>query len=927
MITQHPTEKFIHKVSRKVIEKYEDGRQIWVIWPNKRSGVIFRDTYINLSRKPGFVPKILSIQEFFEAVAQIDLIPQTALHCLFYEVYLENTPSESQESFENFITWASTLLSDFEEIDAQLADASQVFSYLQQIKAIDHWAKQVQPAQRIANDYLSHWNLFGIYYHKLQHKLIDQKKAYAGLISRIATQNIDDFIEKSNQSFVFAGFSALKASEEFCLSKMLASEKVSICWDFDTFFLENTYHEAGHHPRNILRHKVLSTSTSGWISNHFETAKDISFIGVNGQIGQAKQLGHILDTLAKNQYPLSEVAVVLADENLLQPVLDALPKAFNVANITMGIPLKTCALAHFFKAVFEFKIALRETDKSLHIQQLTEICTLLFSLLKDARIKEFLAAITHTPKTYFTPDDLRNLEESFSNISMLNAILTTSAACTLIEEMKLLVQIFKNDYGDLLTKDALLGEQLFRFFEIFNEIDHYSRQYTFLNHAKTQLRFFKEYVNADRISFRGEPTDGLQIMGLLESRNLDFETVIVLSANEGMLPKKSKKVSMLPFEVRTAFKLPDQRDSDAVFAYHFYRLISKAQNVYLLYNTDEENFGLGEPSRYLSQLELDSPHKVSKKILTNQTPDLQLLNKSIAKNENMMDFLMEKAQSGFSPSFLSSYIYDPMQFYKQAVLGIEEAWVAEETIADRTLGNIVHDTLEALYKPTIGKPLTVAILVELSAQVTEILKAAFDKHYPGGDLQTGKNVIIYKVAQKYITKLLELDRETIENGADLVVIALEKSIKIPLSIPALSVPVFLKGKVDRMDTLNGQLRIIDYKTGKVSPENMHVKDMQNLTEDYKWSKAFQVLCYAFMHQKEQQIQDFQCMTGVISFKNLKDKFMTCKVAGATHDYLVDNQVLQDFENVLHSLIKEILDINTPFTEKTTDDTDDTEPQP
>jgi hypothetical protein len=927
MNTQQLSEKFIHKVTRKVIDNYEDARQVWVIWPNKRSGVIFRDSYVKLSSKPGFIPKILSIQEFFETVAQIDLIPQTALHCLFYEVYIENTPKESQESFENFITWAPTLLNDFEEIDAQLADANQVFTYLQQLKDMDHWAKQVQPGQKIAKDYLSHWNLFGAFYHKLHQELIRQKKAYAGLISRIATQKIDTFIKESKQDFVFAGFSALKASEEVCLSAMQASGKAQICWDFDAFFLDNTYHEAGHHPRKIIRHHILSTSTEGWIENHFATPKDISFIGINGQIGQAKQLGHILDALAKKKYLLSEVAVVLADENLLQPVLDALPNSFNVANITMGIPLKTCALAHFFKAIFEFKITLLETDKPIHIDQITDIFELLFVILKDEDIKDLLSSINHTPKSYYKPDELQHLVESFPINPLLHAILHISDACTPIEAMKQLVQIFKKHYDEVLTKDALLGEQLFRFFEIFNEIDHYSHQHTFLNHAKTQHRFFKEYVNAERIAFRGEPTDGLQIMGLLESRNLDFETVIVLSANEGMLPKKSQKVSLLPFEVRTAFNLPDHRDSDAVFAYHFYRLFSKAQNVYLLYNTDEENFGLGEPSRYLSQLELDSPHAVSKKILTNVTPDFQLLKKTITKNEHIINLLKAKAQSGFSPSFLSSYIYDPMQFYKQFVLGIEEALVAEETIADRTLGNIVHDALEELYKPAIGKPLTIAMLAEFSEQADTILKAAFNKHYPDGDLQTGKNLIIYKVAQKYISKLLELDKEAIEKGANLQIIALEKSIKIPLSIPVLDTAVFLKGKVDRMDMLEGQLRIIDYKTGKVTPEKMHVNDMQDLTQDYKWNKAFQVLCYAFMYQQEQQIQDFQCNTGVISFKNLKDKFMKCKVASAGQDYLVDNQILNVFENVLHSLVKEILDINTPFTEKTDDDTDETEPQP
>ena len=408
-------------------------------------------------------------------------------------------------------------------------------------------------------------------------------------------------------------------------------------------------------------------------------------------------------------------------------------------------------------------------------------------------------------------------------------------------------------------------------------------------------------------------------MGMLESRNLDFETVIITSVNEGILPSGKSNNSFIPFDLKNILGLPTFKEKDAVYTYHFYRLLQRAKNIYILYNTEPDVLEGGEKSRLISQL-LTDPNKERDIISKVATPAIEPVVHTLSsfkKDAGLMQLIQNHAKKGFSPTSLSNYIRNPIDFYKRNLLRIDNTLAVEETIAANTFGTIVHDTLEDMYKPFLGNYLTVEGLKAAKATIENLVKKHFAKSYMDGDISRGRNLIAYNVILRYLENYL--DAEIIEaKNHQIKIVGVEENLNIQLNIPEIDFPVILKGKLDRIDEKDGMLRIIDYKTGKVESKNVEIIDWSDIATEYDFSKAFQLLCYAVMYNDKNPIKTIQ--SGIISFKNLNSgllKFATKDKPGswAKKEHNITQETLSQFNEELKKLILEICNPEIPITEK------------
>ncbi len=397
---------------------------------------------------------------------------------------------------------------------------------------------------------------------------------------------------------------------------------------------------------------------------------------------------------------------------------------------------------------------------------------------------------------------------------------------------------------------------------------------------------------------------------MLETRVLDFENIILTSTNEGVLPAGSQQNSFIPFDVKLAFGLPTYREKDAIFSYHFFRLIQRAKNIFILYNTEHDAFGSGEKSRFVTQLEMMRSDIVHKNIAPKVIPSKTTL-KEVSKNEATLARLKELAIKGISPSALTNYLHNPISFYKQKILKIKEYDEVEETVAFNTLGTVVHEALDELYTPFVGKFLSQEIVTEMQKGAKDLVTKHFKLQFKNGDLTTGKNRLIFEVANRFVANFLSKEVDLLKGDKNqLKIIATEENLAAEIKIEGIDFPIKLHGQVDRVDELNGVLRIIDYKTGMVSATNLRVPEFENL-RDEKHLKAIQVLLYAYLFTKSKNYNFSKPLeAGIYSFKNLNSGFLGIDFAQARKapDTRITAEKLDAF---MVEIKKYILEIYTP----------------
>ncbi|WP_298531879.1 PD-(D/E)XK nuclease family protein [uncultured Algibacter sp.] len=912
---------FILDVLNDLKKQNTDFSKLTFILPSKRAGVFLKHQLPKVIKQTIFSPNIISIEEFVEDLSQLKNISNTELLFEFYSSYCTVTNQSEHDSFELFSKWAQILLQDFNEIDRYLIPQEQIFDYLSAIEDLKHWSLE-EPKTDFVKNYLAFWNKLYLYYDHFTKHLKNKQIGYQGLIYREAVNQINSYIKNSNKQHVFLGFNALNNAEETIIQKLLETNLANIYWDTDTVFIENEKHDAGlflrHHKKNW---NYFEKNSFNWISQNYSKPKHISAFGIPKNIGQAKYIGSLLKKLQENNTTLQNTAVILGDESLLIPVLNSIPNTINSLNITMGFPLKSIPLASLFDALLNLH---KQPSNTFYFKEVISIISHQYirPLFLNKNIDwatKLIESIENNNLIYISLSRLKEIaNESNHIIDLLFSNWNVSIDKTLETCSKLILEI--KTYLDQDKNSNLLSlEYLFRFNELFNQIHRLNSEHQHLKDIKGLYSIYKELLSSESLDFQGEPLQGLQIMGMLESRVLDFETVIISSVNEGILPSGKSNNSFIPFDVKLENNLPTYKEKDAVYTYHFYRLLQRAKKVFILYNTEADVLTGGEKSRFITQLELEDIHQIKHQIVTPQVPIIETKLNSIHKTPELQKALVNLANEGFSPSSLTNYIRNPIDFYYQKILKIKDHNEVEETVAANTLGTVVHNTLEDFYKPLTGKTLTIEIIKQLRLNIDERVSYHFQNEYKEGDINKGKNLIIYEIAKRYVSNFLDYEVKAISSGNTIKIMAIEADNQVSISIPELNFPIVLKGKVDRVDEYNGITRIIDYKTGSVLPNQVEIVNWEDITTDYKkYSKSFQVLSYAYMMQQS-KILNSPFEAGIISFKNLSSGFMKFSKKESTYsrskDSLITEETLNAFKIELTKLIRDICDPKIDFIEK------------
>ncbi|MCK0130200.1 PD-(D/E)XK nuclease family protein [Flavobacteriaceae bacterium F08102] len=894
-------QNFLQQVLQDLKTNKVSFENLTIVLPSKRAGVFLKNYLKQSTANVQMLPIIISLEDYIAELSQLELIDNTALLFEFYTVYKKNATYRI-DSFDQFTKWAHILLQDFNEINRHLVDANALFSYMSDVKRIEQLL-QDQPLTNLIHNQLKFYEQMPYLFEGLNQRLISRKLAYQGLQYKVAVANIDQFINDTTRQFVFAGFNALNKAEEHIFEKLNAAKKAFFYWDIDQFFLDNN-HNAALFIKKYL-HKFKQGTQPSWISSNFNKPKKIHITGVPKKIGQVKQVATILAKLEGKEKDFQQTALVLADENLLNPTLNALPKEVDRVNITMGYGISNLPLASFYHVIFNMHLHAKEDQ--FYFKSVIEVLQYAnqFNLIDFNTFSKAIETIKNDNLIYLTASQFKALHPALKPIAfVLNSWKNncqTSLNCLL--KITSMIQLQKTN---IIQKEAHHG-----LISILQTLLNLNETYGYLDSIKVLFHYYQQLLSAEKLSFQGEPLSGLQIMGMLETRALDFKTLIITSVNENILPAGKSNNSFIAFDIKQKFKMPTDIEKNAIFSYHFFRLLQRAEHIHLLYNTEPDDFGSGEQSRFLTQLIFYKKNQLTKQLISPKVYPNPIQLKTFKKDEFSLNKLREKAAKGFSPSALTTYLRNPLDFYKRYVLNIYEDDKVEEFIAANTLGTIIHNSLEQLYKPYIDKVLTKRNLRDIIEKSESVIHHYFKKEHKYGSLTTGKNLLIYHVAKQFVQNFLRLEHKQIQQGRQLKILALEQKIQMSLTVEGLDFPINLMGEIDRVDLYDGTLRIIDYKTGVVEQGDLVLKDWDTLIADDKKSKVFQLLTYALMYRTVHglNLDETPLTSGILSFKRLKNGLMKVNKANTSEGDLAN------FEAQLSDLLLKIFNPALPFEEK------------
>jgi PD-(D/E)XK nuclease superfamily len=914
--------KFLDKLANVIIDKYSNSlSNTIIVLPNKRAKIFLIEALKKQVSNNILSPEIIAIEDFIQDISNIRTIDPIELLFEFYQVYISITDKKNQQEFELFANWAKTLLQDFNEIDRYLLEPNHVLSYLKDIEDIKKWGIEVENKTKLLENYIDFWKLLPNYYKSLYEHLLKKGIGYQGLIYREAVNNLENYSKTiQNKKFVFAGFNALNQSEEKIIQFLISKDLAEIFWDADQTFLNDPFHDAGLFLRKFKSNwKHYKSKPFEWIVDDFSKTKNIQVIGTPKTIGQAKITGSIIEEM-KAQNPdsnLNNVAIVLGEENLLVPLLYALPATVGALNITMGYSGKNNPAQILIAKLFKMHTNALSRNANNYVFYYKDVLDILTHPLVEpySNSKQLLQIINKNNYTFITHKKLLELNGNSNQLFDLLFNKWENGSIEVLESITSLLLVIKQNLDNDNEEEKITKAFVFSIFKVINKLINYYSQHSHIDKIETLHAIYKQIIDLAEVSFEGEPLNGLQIMGVLESRVLDFETVIVTSMNEGKFPAGKSMNSFIPYDVKRELGLPTFKEKDAIYTYHFYHLLQRAKNIYLLYNTENDGLDGGEKSRFITQLEVEkqSNHILTHEIYNAVLPEIALKPMVIPKSETVMLRLKEICETGFSPSALTSYIRNPIDFYFQKILRIREVEEVEENIALNTLGTIIHKTLEALYRPLIDKILSEIDIQNCNKLLDDEVLKQFKEVYKEGEIKQGRNLLAFEVAKRNVSNFLKMELESIKNGDSIKILALEQTYERTLTHSTLPFPVLIKGNVDRIEERNGSIRIIDYKTGKVEARNVTLKSWKGLIDDIKNDKIIQVLTYAFMYEK---CTDLLIEAGIISFKNIKSGFLPFifkedKIANS----VISESIMENYLLQIVLLLNEILDENIPFLEK------------
>lgn len=950
---------FLEELAEKVYKNFPVLDEVTVVFPNRRASLYFRKHLGMLLTKPAFSPKLITIEDFISGFStakvpdKLELIYE--LHAVYQQLVNSSSDSESSaEGIDQFYFWGDMLLRDFDEIDKYLVDATQLFKDLSHQKELDSsfdfltdeqrefltnfWSNFDEAESANKKKFLFVWRRLAEVYSVFKNALTSKGYAFEGMLHRDVADRVDTLSVDDPAKLIFAGFNALTASEEKILGHFV-EKGATIHWDMDTYYVNNAAQEAGKFFREYQEHKTLRKTFNDDIPSHFAKKivdrQPIHLYGAPQPIGQVKLMAQILnEAIAKGMKP-EETLIVLPDEKLLLPVLHSISTGIEKLNVTMGFPLSSTPVFNFIELVIDLQIN-RKADHFNHRQVLALLghpyVVAADAGSSQAKRKEILRNNwVHIPKSYLATEVVLH-RAIFQEINLGGKDKPLSSLTKYLKEI--IAEI-----GSLKSLSDLDKEYAFHFIKFFNRLDEvFSNEANVSDgnlksenvaHLKSFLRLFRQLIRTHKIPFSGEPLRGLQIMGVLETRNLDYKNVFVLSLNEGAFPALSGKGSYVPFSIRKAYKLPTVEHQDAIYSYLFYRVLQRAENISLFYNSETDVLGQGEMSRYLQQILFESGIPVEKKVLHNAIQpqginpivlpkDKQIIEQLIKLNEGNAYF------KGISPSALNTYIECRLKFYLRHVAKIREADEVEEELDARVLGNFLHDVMENFYKGiNVRKGSNLIEYNDFDGfehVVDDLIDKVFIAAYrldPSKKIKyEGQRLVVKEIVKRFAHRIIEIDREhTPFNIEGLEQEGLTFSVK--LDHPPYK--AVIGGKIDRVDRKDNQVRVIDYKTGK---DKLNFESIASLfVRDSKRNKAaFQTLLYALLYRNNFLMGTgtrVQLIPGLINRLNLFDEDFSFGLR-IGRDQITDvTGILPEFEEHLKNLFNDLFNPEQQF-DQTTD---------
>jgi CRISPR/Cas system-associated exonuclease Cas4 (RecB family) len=910
-----------------------------VVFPNKRARLYLSKYMGELTDKPVWAPRYTTINELMESLSGYKYADKLTILFELFEIYRKAT--QSSENFENFYTYADPLLSDFDEIDKYLADARDLFSNLEGLKAIEGKFSYLSDEQVAAirqfwntfdpdhtsegqRTFISLWNVLPEMYTRLRERLSIAGLAYEGMAYRKVAEDIrnNNKIEGLDAGkYLFVGFNALNKCEESLFRHLKNSHKAEFYWDYDSWYTQNEIHEAGSFIRKNLRDFPQTKPVNH--DNFSSGTKNIWFLPVPSNTGQAGALSYIFEKLDIQQTSTSHTALVLADENLLIPVLYAIPETITNLNITMGYPIMGSVVFSLVDSLYELERNKRSDAEGISAYYYHDVVSILGNpLLKSIygeHIQRVRQLIIRSNLVYLSRKQI--LGDKSQDIVFYPGTVKNNACQYLAEVFEFLIRSLAATENKQ-EADPVQMEILFQVYTYLIRLNDILANYSFEPGYETLFRLIRRMLKTLHIPFNGEPLAGLQLLGILETRTLDFDNVIILSMNEGVLPRSSAIPSFIPQNLRFGFGLPTPDHQDSIYAYYFYRLIQRASHVVLAYDSSTGGLRTGERSRFMHQLYYELPGVVKE---INPAYPVTLLHADpiiVEKKGEVARILMLFSEEGgkiLSPSALNEFLNCPLRFYFHHIAGLPQPEEVTEDIDARIFGNLLHKAMQILYG-SFGSSLIVKEQLENILKKDDLLNDSLEKAFYevlfGNDESTarkieGYNLIVRQIIRSYMRNIVSTDAE----ASAFSIAHLEKHVETTVSVDMGMNPISLKlgGTIDRVDLIEGRFRIVDYKTGMVKNSFGTVLSLFEGNDNLRNDAVFQVLLYAMIYQKlrpDAIIVPALCFVRGSHSENFSYHIQYGEKKKKLEDY---REVKTEFEELIQFHLARLFNLDEPFT--------------
>ena len=942
---------FLSKLAEHIQSRYDLTKQeLTVVFPNKRAAFYLRKAFKDSCEQTVWLPQMISIEEAITQWSGITLAD--SMDVLFELIDIDaELHIEQSSDLSVFGGQAAQMARDFDEIDQYGVDAKKVFEFVADDKELQVWNVNGENRTEKEKEYLGFFKSLQLYYFQLRERLTRQRNGYYGMITRhLAELSESELLKKiGDNNIIFAGFNALTTTEERIMNTLVKNGKAEVVFDYDSYYIDDENNEAGLFARKYIpRHPK-------WLENGISNAlttepKTIHIISASGNALQAKALqAKLQETNDEKQ------AVILADEGLLIPVLNGIPESYSGFKVSMGYPIAKTPVNQLVKECFALyrrnritrKVAENDTERLaegwyiwpvLHLMDL-EIVKIIFPTKELEAFNRWKYKAVNDGKFIFEDKDIEALQDTSNIQAFLRVILTQKDKPTpaiILENVRQLLafiaQLIQSKHKQdespfLLNQVGEIGKIISRLQKVVEQNSKYIKD----THSLEAL--YRVLSSASSLKLNSSSTDGLQIMGLLETRNLDFERLHLLSVNEGILPPDKSRGSFIPQFIRRACGLPSYAESQAVVAYHFYRLLQNGKEMYLYYNNLGDTSG-GEASRFILQIKHELAKNTNIKIeeesfSSTAKSSMETIALS-AQKSNAMDrlhYLIE--EKGLSPSALSTYLNCPLKYYLRYIAQIEDNSVEEDTGVN-VIGTIIHDTLEFLfadYLPKDGK--TQLVDKELFDKVIkpqweQKLAHSIAKNLPNGLPDVGFNYLNRVTIEQQLKNYLNYTSKQLESGS-LAILETEGELKTKLQTP--HGDCLFYGRTDRIDRFKELIRVIDYKTGHVNSSDLKVPVRHQSESDLDYlkqipEKALQLLLYKYMYLKENpNIAPEQVTAAIHGLKyanaiefNLTKASPTKNDTDADIAFLEDDRFIPDIEALLQAVVGEMLETAIPFTQ-------------